>query len=110
MDSKEIIDKITYLNFAQLVRTGAQPDIKLLGSGTVQDVILDKGVIYIVGEDKKDDDFIRGYKAAVSDIQVKLRDKVVESIDKSFLGSAPAYDFKKDYHGQFKKKEDTDHV
>lgn len=105
MDPKEIGDKIAYLDYLHLVKTGDHPDIMLLGSKKVKDVILEKGVIYIVGEAKTDDDFINGYRAAVSDIQVKLRDKVVESIEKSFLETAPAYDFKKDYHGQFKKKE-----
>ena len=108
MDSKEISDKITYLNFVQLVRTGAQPEIKILGSGKVSEIKLSpsENIIYIVGEGPSSDDFIKGYRQAVSDIQVKLKDKVVESIEKSFLGSAPAYDFKKDYQGQFKKKED----
>ena len=104
MDPKEIIDRIVYLDYLNFVKTGDHPDIMLLGSQKVKDVILEKGVIYIVGEDNTDD-FSKGYRAAVSDIQVKLRDKVVGSINKSFLGSAPVYDFQKDYNGQFKKKE-----
>jgi hypothetical protein len=106
MDAKEITDKICYIDFVQSVRTGDHPEIRLLGSGTVTDVIIKDGVIFIAGEDLGVDEYAKGYRQAIADIQDQLKDRVIKKIEEDmFKKDDPAYDFKRDYHGEFKKKE-----
>ena len=107
MDSKEISEQIYYLDFIQRVMTGDPPELKILGSGKVSEIKLSESenIIYIVGDGPSSDDFIKGYRQAVADIQAQLKDRVVKKIEEDMFSKGPAYDFKRDYHGEFKKKE-----
>ena len=107
MDAKEMCDQIYYLDLVQRIKTAAPPEIKILGSGNVTGLKVDeaRNIIYILGDGPASDDFIKGYRQAVSDIQAQLKDRVVKKIEEDMFNTAPAYDFKRDYNGKFKKKE-----
>lgn len=107
MDAKEMGDQIYYLDLVQRIKTGSPPEIKILGSGNVTGLKVDeaRNIIYILGDGPASDDFIKGYRQAVDDIQVQLKDKVVKKIEEDMFSKGPAYDFKRDYKGKFKKKE-----
>lgn len=108
MDAKELCDRIYYLDLVQRIKTGSPPEIKILGSGNVSGIKVDEAnkIIYILGDGPSSDDFIKGYRQAIADIQVQLKDRVVKKIEEDMFSTGPAYDFKRDYKGKFKKKED----
>lgn len=107
MDAKEMCDQIYYLDLVQRIKTSAPPEIKILGSGKVTGIKVDEAnnIIYILGDGPSSDDFSKGYRQAIDDIQVQLKDSVVKKIEEDMFSTSPAYDFKRDYKGKFKKKE-----
>lgn len=114
MNSKELGYQVSLLEFKLKALTDKIPEVYIIGSGKVARVITENNNIYIVGEDAANDIYLRGYSDGVN-AGVKAYNKFIESDfikqieDKIINGDPePAWIFKRDYHGEFKKKGEGD--
>lgn len=57
-----------------------------------------------------EDPFVLGYKKAIADCREELKKSVAREVEKCIIegDKKTDWDFHRDYHGQFKKKEDKD--
>lgn len=107
MNASEAANKIYQLTYIHYLKEANYPEVSVIGSGKVVDIVIDNGIIYLIGETGKDDPFALGYAQAVADMKKSIQDEFTKYIeDMMFKPEPKRYDFKKDYHGQFKKKDE----
>lgn len=105
-DYNEIAKRISYLGFCASIKQGKKVEVEIVGEGAVKDVVIKDNKLVIIGEDQRQSLYVKGYSQAVADIDRQLSEGLVKKIEAFILTpEPPKYDFRRDYHGQFKKKE-----
>lgn len=114
MNSKELGYQVSLLEFKLKCLTDKIPEVYIIGSGKVARVITENNNIYIVGEEAANDIYLRGYsdgvKAGVDAYNRFIENDFVKQIEDKIINGdpEPAWIFKRDYHGEFKKKGEGD--
>lgn len=103
---KEIVDTLARFELVIYAKYGSKAKVEIVGSGEVDKVVIEKDTIYIIGENTENDAFLNGYKEAVEYINEQYQRSLDKAIADMFIPEPPGYDFKRDYHGQFKKKDE----
>lgn len=110
MNSKELGYQVSLLEFKLKALTNTTPEVYIVGSGKVARVVIENNNIYIVGEEAANDIYLRGYsdgvKAGVDAYNRFIENDFVKQIEDKIINGdpEPAWIFKRDYHGEFKKK------